>query len=72
VLGLAGCRFRRFLPGMALGELPFAAGAVFLGEGFLRRSYAALFVVGVAGVASSWLTFRHLHEQWSAAAPRPN
>jgi uncharacterized membrane protein YdjX (TVP38/TMEM64 family) len=71
VLGLSGCRFVRFFAGMALGELPFAAGAVYLGESFLRRSYPMLIAVGVAGVALSWLTFRYLHAQWSAAAAPP-
>jgi uncharacterized membrane protein YdjX (TVP38/TMEM64 family) len=68
VLGLAGCRFRRFLAGMALAELPFAVGAVFLGESFLRRNLPALVALGVAGVVFGWLSLRWLRAQWSVAA----
>jgi uncharacterized membrane protein YdjX (TVP38/TMEM64 family) len=60
VLGLAGCRFRPFVIGVALAELPYAAGAVYLGESFLRRDYLTLIGLGVAGVALSWLALRSL------------
>ena len=42
---------------MALGELPFAAGAVFLGESCLERDYLLLLAVGATGVAFSWMMF---------------
>jgi uncharacterized membrane protein YdjX (TVP38/TMEM64 family) len=60
VLGLAGCRFRPFVIGMALAELPYAAGAVYLGESFLQRDYVTLIGLGVAGVALGWLAVRSL------------
>lgn len=60
VLGLAGCRFRIYVGAMALGELPFAIGAVYLGESFLERNYFLLIALGVAGVALSWLAFRRI------------
>ena len=66
VLGIAGCRFGRFLAGMALGELPYALGAVYLGESFLQRNYLALVVIAVAGVALSWLALRWVRPAWSA------
>jgi uncharacterized membrane protein YdjX (TVP38/TMEM64 family) len=66
VLGLAGCRFRTFAPAMAVGELPFAIGAVYLGESFLDRNYALLLAIGVAGVALSWVTFRRASKMWGS------
>lgn len=54
VLGLAGCRFRTFAVAMALGELPFAVGAVYLGQSFLDRNYLLLLAIGIAGIAFSW------------------
>jgi uncharacterized membrane protein YdjX (TVP38/TMEM64 family) len=66
VLGLAGVRFRTFLPAMALGELPFAVGAVFLGESFLQRNYLLLFAIGITGVAFSWFVFHRAAKTWRA------
>lgn len=64
VLGLAGCRFRTFAVAMALAELPFAAGAVYLGESFLERNYVLLFAIGITGVALSWTMFRRASRSW--------
>ena len=66
VLGLAGCRLRTFLPAVALGELPFAIGAVYLGETFLEGRYLLLFAIGIAGVALSWLAFRRAAAMWAS------
>lgn len=66
VLGLAGCRFRTYAMAMALGELPFAIGAVYLGESFLTRNYALLFSIGIAGIAFSWIMFRRAATTWSS------
>ena len=70
VLGLAGCRFRTFALAMALGELPFAIGAVYLGESFLARNYAALLAIGVAGIAFSWFMVRRASRKWSSDSQR--
>lgn len=70
VLGLAGCRFRTFAIAMALGELPFAIGAVYLGESFLARNYALLFAIGIAGIAFSWIMFRRAATAWSSDGKR--
>lgn len=64
VLGLAGCRFRVYALAMALGELPFAIGAVYLGESFLERNYLLLFVIGIGGLALTWLAFRRTASWW--------
>lgn len=64
VLGLTGCRFRTFVTAMALGELPFAIGAVYLGESFLDRNYALLLAIGMTGIAFSWVIFRRAATAW--------
>lgn len=66
VLGLAGCRLRTYTAAIALGELPFAIGAVYLGESFLQRNYLLLLAIGVAGVALSWAMFRRASIMWSS------
>lgn len=66
VLGLAGCRFRTFVIAMALGELPFAIGAVYLGESFLERNYALLLAIGITGIAFSWVMFGRAATTWSS------
>ena len=65
VLGLAGCRFRTFAAAMILGELPFAIGAVYLGESFLRGNSLLLLAIGIAGVALSWAAFRRASAVWA-------
>ena len=74
VLGLSGCRFRTFVIAMALGELPFAIGAVYLGESFLEQNYVLLLAIGMTGIALSWAIFRRAATTWSSsdgAALRP-
>ena len=66
VLGLAGYRFRTFAVAMALAELPFAIGAVYLGESFLDRNYLLLLAIGITGVALSWAAFRRAAATWSS------
>ncbi|HEX6640295.1 MAG TPA: VTT domain-containing protein, partial [Thermoanaerobaculia bacterium] len=65
ILGLARCRFRTFAAAMILAELPFAIGAVYLGESFLRGDALLLLAIGVAGVALSWTAFRRAAAMWS-------
>ena len=65
VLGMAGARFRTFVPAMALGELPFAVGAVYLGESFLEGNYLLLLTIGIAGVAFSWFVFHRASKTWN-------
>jgi uncharacterized membrane protein YdjX (TVP38/TMEM64 family) len=70
VLGLARCRFRTFVVAMALGELPFAIGAVYLGESFLDRNYVLLLAIGVTGIAFSWAIFRRAATAWASDSNR--
>ena len=70
VLGIAGCRFGRYFGGMVLGELPYAIGAVYLGESFLRQNYLALVLVAAAGVTLSWIALRQVRSIGSGAHDR--
>lgn len=59
LLGLAGYPFRRYLAALALTELPYAAGAVLLGEGFLRRQFWLMAGLGLSGLAlTAWAAAR--------------
>ncbi|HUP47472.1 MAG TPA: VTT domain-containing protein [Thermoanaerobaculia bacterium] len=63
VLGAARYRFLRYVAALAIAELPFAVGAVYLGEGFIRRDYRLLIGFGIAGVAFSAIAFYRLHRR---------
>ncbi len=65
VLGLSRCPFRTYAPAMILGELPFAIGAVFLGDSFLHRNYVLLLAVGITGALLSWAAFRRASALWA-------
>lgn len=53
ILGSIRCRFRRYLAALAITELPFAVGAVYLGDSFLKRDFILLIGLGLAGAALS-------------------
>ena len=55
VLGTLHYRFSIFALALALAELPYAAGTVFLGIGFLERNAFVLLGVGIGGVAAGVL-----------------
>ena len=61
VFGLVRCRFRVFLLALAVAEVPYAIGAVYMGVSFLEGRIIPLMVVGIGGVLLSWLVFRGLH-----------
>jgi hypothetical protein len=52
---------------MALGELPFAIGTIYMGESFLTRNYLLLFGIGIVGAALSWAVFHRAAAMWSSA-----
>ena len=60
-LGTVKYSFPRYLAALAIAELPYAIGAVYLGDSFVHRNYALRVAIGVAGVAASVLTIRALH-----------
>ena len=53
VLGTLRYRFGSYFAARALAELPFAVGAVYLGESFVRRQYIPLVAIAVAGIGLS-------------------
>lgn len=63
VLGLARYPLGRYLAVLAIAELPFAIGAVWLGTGFLERKTLVLVAVGVAGIAFSLLALLALRRR---------
>ena len=69
VLGTLRCPVRVYLPALAIAELPFALGAVYLGESFVRGDYALLLMLGVAGIALSWTAFHRLHRRIARGTP---
>ena len=60
LFGLARFPLRRYLAGLAIGELPFAVGTVYLGAGFLENRIAVLLAVGAAGILFSMWAFHML------------
>ena len=73
VFGLVRCRFSAFVAALALAEVPYALGAVYLGTSFLERRMVPLLALGIAGVLLSLWAIRRLHHhsdlQPKAAAP---
>lgn len=63
VLGAVRYRFLIYLAALAVAELPFAIGAVYLSEGFIERDYATLIGIGLAGLALSIAAFRLFHQR---------
>jgi uncharacterized membrane protein YdjX (TVP38/TMEM64 family) len=58
LLGALRYSVLKYLLALGLTEIPFVLGTVYLGEGFLRRDYVLLIVVGVIGVLfSSTVTY---------------
>jgi uncharacterized membrane protein YdjX (TVP38/TMEM64 family) len=70
VLGTAGYSFPRYGTALALAELPYAAGAVYLGSSFLRRQYGWIVLLGAAGIAFIAWAVARLHRSLSSSPPR--
>ena len=51
LLGMLRYPFWLYVGALAIAELPFAAGAVSLGNSFLRQDWVMLAAVGIAGIA---------------------
>jgi uncharacterized membrane protein YdjX (TVP38/TMEM64 family) len=73
VFGLIRCPFGWFTAALALVEIPYALGAVFLGMSFVERRLLPLVIVGVAGTVLSLAAFkayhRHLEVSRTEGAP---
>jgi uncharacterized membrane protein YdjX (TVP38/TMEM64 family) len=70
VLGAAGYRFRSFLGILALAELPFALGAVYLGDTFVHRQYLMFTAVALGGVLVTALAVRRLQREMTSSDDR--
>ncbi|HKI94703.1 MAG TPA: VTT domain-containing protein [Gemmatimonadales bacterium] len=68
VLGIVRYRFASYLLALGLAELPYAVGAVVLGDSFLAGRYVPMIAVGVFGiVAVAWAGVQ-LHRSLGAGA----
>lgn len=61
--GYLGVRLRTYVPALAIAELPYAMGAVVLGDGVAHRHIEWLVAVGFIGAALSLLALRALHKR---------
>lgn len=69
VFGLVRCRLSTFIPALALAELPYALGSVYLGTSFLQRRIAPLLLLGAGAVLVSWWAIHRLQEGHGLTAP---
>lgn len=63
LLGLARYSFLRYILVVVLGELPFAAATVLLGDSFVQRRVAPFILIGVAGAIFSGGTYARLQRR---------
>jgi uncharacterized membrane protein YdjX (TVP38/TMEM64 family) len=61
--GYLGVRLRTYVPALAMAELPYAIGAVVLGQGVAQRQIGWLLAVGFIGALLSLLALRALHRR---------
>jgi uncharacterized membrane protein YdjX (TVP38/TMEM64 family) len=61
--GYLGVRIRTYVPALAMAELPYAIGAVVLGDGVAHRHIGWLVAVGFFGAALSLLALRALYKR---------
>jgi len=66
--GYLGVRLRTYFAALALAELPYAIGAVLLGDGVVNRHIGWLVAFGLAGAGLSLYALWLLHEQLTRAA----
>jgi uncharacterized membrane protein YdjX (TVP38/TMEM64 family) len=61
--GYLSVRLRTYFAALALAELPYAVGAVLLGDGVVNRHPGWLVAFGLIGAALSWYALRVLHRR---------
>jgi uncharacterized membrane protein YdjX (TVP38/TMEM64 family) len=73
LFGLVRCRFVVFAAALALAEVPYALGAVYLGTSFLERRIVPLLAIGIAGVILNlWAIHRfHHHSEFQPKTALP-
>lgn len=69
VLGLARYGLRRYLAVLALAELPYAVGTIYLGVSFLERRTSVLLGLGAAGILAGLWAFHLLRKRIGARSP---
>ena len=67
VLGTFRYDAKTYFGALAIAEFPFAFGAVFLGEGFLRGNVVLLIALSIAGIGLSWLAATILSRRMHAS-----
>ena len=70
VFGMIRCPFLPFVTALAIAEVPYAIGAVYLGVTFVERRLLPLMAVGVAGVLLSLLAAGVIRRQRRGSAGR--
>ncbi|MEO7136810.1 MAG: VTT domain-containing protein [Gemmatimonadales bacterium] len=71
LFGLVRCRFIIFAAALALAEVPYALGVVYLGVSFLERRILPLVALGVAGVLLSVWAIHRIHRRRPPDQPGP-
>lgn len=71
VFGLVRCRFIVFVAALALAEVPYALGAVYLGTSFLERRIVPLVGLGLAGALLSVWAIHRIHRRSPPDQPGP-
>lgn len=61
--GYLGVPFRTYFLALALGELPFALGAVLLGESVVDRKLGVLLAIGAVAATYAYFVYRALHKR---------
>lgn len=69
VLGALRYHFGKFLGARAIAEVPFAVGAVYLGDSFVRRQQGPLLLIAIGGVALSATALYFLHRRIDRPTP---
>ena len=57
MLGAARYDFRKYIAALAIAELPYAIGAIYLSESFIGRKYLMLAALGAAAILVSMVAF---------------
>ena len=68
--GYLGVPFRTYVAAAALAELPYAIGAVLIGDSVVNRQPGWLMLLGVVAAGMGYLLMRRLHRTGSGA-PKP-
>lgn len=70
VFGLVRCRLPVFLVALAVAEVPYALGAVYLGVSFIEGKVVSLLAVGIGGLLLSAWAVRRLHRARAGSPER--